>query len=346
MNIKTLLVALTCSVSAVASLALGAEAWTTDFEAAKKTAAEQKKDLLLSFTGSDWCGPCMMLEEEVFSKEEFLKSAQESYVLVNLDFPQKKKLDAALQAQNEKLFKDFSIEGFPMVLLCDANAKPYAITGYEPGGAVAYLASLKELKAIRSKRDEAFARAEKAASDAEKAKALSDGLGSMEDSVIEGHYMDVVAQIEKLDPEDKSGFVKARKEAAAKKAAEEAAVGKIQEFFVAEIQPMMQAKEFAKAYERVKGYLKENPDVADEVKIELELNVAMAEPLDKADEKAAHVVLEDLAKRYPESDLAANLDAIKDAVTQQIGQAPGQKAPAAEPEAAPKEAAKDDKKLD
>ena len=158
MKIKSLLAALSYSVSAVASLALGAEAWTTDFEAAKKAATEQKKDLLMSFTGSDWCGPCMMLDEEVFAKEDFQKGAQESYVLVNLDFPQKTKQEAALKQQNEKLAETYSIEGFPTVLLCDEQAKPYAVTGYQPGGSAAYLEHLKELKAVRTKRDEARSR--------------------------------------------------------------------------------------------------------------------------------------------------------------------------------------------
>ena len=337
MKIKSLLAALSYSVSAVASLALGAEAWTTDFEAAKKAATEQKKDLLMSFTGSDWCGPCMMLDEEVFAKEDFQKGAQESYVLVNLDFPQKTKQEAALKQQNEKLAETYSIEGFPTVLLCDEQAKPYAVTGYQPGGSAAYLEHLKELKAVRTKRDEAFSRAEKAKEGADKAKALAEGLASMEPEVVEAHYMDVVSQIEKLDPEDKSGFVKARKEAVAQKEAEEAAMQKVQQFFMGQIQPMLQAKDYGKANELVKGYLKENPDLAEDVKIGLSLNVAMAGPMEKGDVKEAHRIVEEMAKEYPKSELATNLDEIKAAIVEQIGEAKA-------PEEKPKDAAENEKK--
>lgn len=43
----------------------GGEGWVSDFAAAKKEAAESKKDLLVDFTGSDWCGWCIKLVDEV-----------------------------------------------------------------------------------------------------------------------------------------------------------------------------------------------------------------------------------------------------------------------------------------
>jgi hypothetical protein len=33
----------------------GGEGWLTNIDAAKKSASESKKDLLIDFTGSDWC---------------------------------------------------------------------------------------------------------------------------------------------------------------------------------------------------------------------------------------------------------------------------------------------------
>ena len=48
------------------SSARAAPGWETDFAAARKQAREQKKDLLIDFTGSDWCGWCKRLKEEVF----------------------------------------------------------------------------------------------------------------------------------------------------------------------------------------------------------------------------------------------------------------------------------------
>ena len=56
--------------------------WKEDFAAAKKQAAREKKDLLLDFTGSDWCGWCIKLDREVFSQERFLEEATKHFVLV------------------------------------------------------------------------------------------------------------------------------------------------------------------------------------------------------------------------------------------------------------------------
>ena len=47
------------------------EGWLTDFGAAKKAAAERKVPILANFAGSDWCGWCIRLDEEVFSTDAF-----------------------------------------------------------------------------------------------------------------------------------------------------------------------------------------------------------------------------------------------------------------------------------
>ena len=73
--------------TAVSSSAMSGEGWVADFDVAVKQAREQGKHLLVDFTGSDWCGWCIKLHDEVFAKEAFLKAAQEKYVLVALDFP-------------------------------------------------------------------------------------------------------------------------------------------------------------------------------------------------------------------------------------------------------------------
>ena len=83
--------------ASVSALHAGGEGWQTDFEVAKKLAAEGKKDLLLDFTGSDWCGWCIKLNKEVFGLEPFKTGTKDKFVLVELDFPQKKELEAKLK---------------------------------------------------------------------------------------------------------------------------------------------------------------------------------------------------------------------------------------------------------
>lgn len=118
--------------------------WFTDLEEAKKAAQAEKKLLLVDFTGSDWCGWCIRLKKEVFDQKEF-EAAAKDFVLVELDFPQKKKLPPEQQAKNDALAKKYDIQGFPTVLLMDAQGEVFAQTGYQEGGPAAYLKMLAEL---------------------------------------------------------------------------------------------------------------------------------------------------------------------------------------------------------
>ncbi len=136
---KHLLALLLAPVAALAS-----EGWLTDLDAAKKQAAAEKKDILIDFTGSDWCGWCIKLDKEVFSTPEF--KAQKDFVLVSLDFPRKKEIPAEAKAKNEALMQKWGVQGFPTIILTNAAGEAYAQTGYQDGGPVKYLAHLAELR--------------------------------------------------------------------------------------------------------------------------------------------------------------------------------------------------------
>lgn len=100
--------------------------WQTDFARAQAEARQSKKYILLNFSGSDWCGPCIRMHKELFSSAEFGAFAAGSLVLVNADFPRLKKnaLDKALQQQNERLADRYNKEGhFPYTVLLDADGK-------------------------------------------------------------------------------------------------------------------------------------------------------------------------------------------------------------------------------
>lgn len=130
----------------VLSQAAGAgDGWLTDFEQAKKTAAETKRPILADFSGSDWCGWCIKLDKEVFSQAEFKAYAKEHLVLFLADFPRKKEQAPELKKQNGALAATYAVNGFPTVLLLDATGKELARTGYRPGGAAAYVKQVQEL---------------------------------------------------------------------------------------------------------------------------------------------------------------------------------------------------------
>jgi len=100
--------------------------WEPNFETAQTKAKEKHQLLLLNFSGSDWCGPCIMLRKEYLESEVFTAMANDNLVLVNADFPRKKKNIPAPEVvkRNEALAEKYNKEGnFPFTLLMDADGK-------------------------------------------------------------------------------------------------------------------------------------------------------------------------------------------------------------------------------
>ncbi len=115
------------------------------FAAVQEKAEKEKKPILLSFNGSDWCGWCIKLDNEVFAKKEFKKWANKNVVMYVADFPRKKKLPEDVQQQNRELANKYRIGGYPTVLLLNADGSVIARTGYQRGGAENYVRHLESL---------------------------------------------------------------------------------------------------------------------------------------------------------------------------------------------------------
>lgn len=115
--------------------------WETDFKKAQEKAEKEGKALLVNFTGSDWCGWCIKLEGEVFSKKEFQSWAKDNVVLVKLDFPRRKKQSNDLKKQNNELMKKYGVRGFPTILFLDAKGNVIGKSGYMKGGPAAWTKS-------------------------------------------------------------------------------------------------------------------------------------------------------------------------------------------------------------
>ncbi len=100
--------------------------WGTNFDKAKQQAATEHKFIVLNFSGSDWCGPCIRLHKEILDGDAFLAYADKNLVLVNADFPRQKKnqLAKAQQQQNDKLADRYNSKGdFPLTVLLNADGK-------------------------------------------------------------------------------------------------------------------------------------------------------------------------------------------------------------------------------
>ncbi len=216
---KHRIITLVAALGATVALTLGAsstgdaaDGWLTDFEAAKKKAKTEGKDLLIDFTGSDWCGFCIKLHKQVFSKPEFKSAAPKHFVLVELDFPKRKVLDAKLRKQNQALKRTFAVSGYPTVYLTDADGRPYARTGYRPNGVKEYLEHLDQQRAKRVARDELFARARKVKG-LEGARLLDQALTLVKQSMTGGRragklvgYEPIFEEIIAFDKDDKGGL--------------------------------------------------------------------------------------------------------------------------------------------
>ncbi|MDB5022730.1 MAG: Thioredoxin-related protein [Mucilaginibacter sp.] len=100
--------------------------WLGDFNAATSEAAKEDKLILINFSGSDWCGPCIRLRKEILESSTFEDYAKDHLVLVRADFPRQKKnqQDAAQVKRNEALADKYNPEGkFPFTLLVNKDGK-------------------------------------------------------------------------------------------------------------------------------------------------------------------------------------------------------------------------------
>lgn len=89
--------------------------WHTNLMEAHDISAKTKKPIFAFFTGSDWCGWCIKLQNNVFSKPEFIAWAKKNVVLLELDFPRAKQLSPELAQQNASMQQAFGVTGYPTV---------------------------------------------------------------------------------------------------------------------------------------------------------------------------------------------------------------------------------------
>lgn len=100
--------------------------WLGDFKEATTEASKSHKLILINFSGSDWCGPCIRLRKEILESATFENYASEHLVLVRADFPRQKKnqLNKEQTKLNEALADKYNSEGkFPYTLLVDERGK-------------------------------------------------------------------------------------------------------------------------------------------------------------------------------------------------------------------------------
>jgi S1-C subfamily serine protease/thioredoxin-related protein len=135
----------------------GFEDWTQDFEVAKQQAAQESKNILILFDGSDWCPPSMRMTHNVFHQPRFYDAIRMRYVLMFVDFPRGAAGQARVQdrERNERLYAQFGSPGFPAVAITDSDGLPFGWAGYAEG-VEEFLSQLDRTREDRNKRDSLF----------------------------------------------------------------------------------------------------------------------------------------------------------------------------------------------
>ena len=128
---------------------LKAQQWEPSFEKAQTKAAAENKKVLLVFSGSDWCIPCIRLEDKVWKSQEFINYAESSLYLYRADFPKRKKnqLPADKKAENEALAAMYNIKGyFPWVVVFSASGKAVGAFAYEDKAVSEYIKAIESFE--------------------------------------------------------------------------------------------------------------------------------------------------------------------------------------------------------
>ncbi len=111
-----------------------AQKWETSFDIAKSRSNQEGKNIVLVFSGSDWCIPCMKLEKFIWETPDFVDYSRDHFVLLRADFPKKKanSLPKEQQEQNDKLAESYNRQGlFPLVVVLNKNGKVLGTTSFK-----------------------------------------------------------------------------------------------------------------------------------------------------------------------------------------------------------------------
>jgi protein disulfide-isomerase len=133
------------------------EPWLTDLATAQAKAQAENKAVLIHFSGSDWCGWCMKLRKEVFAKADFDSYARTNLVLLTIDFPKHKPVAPGIQSTNQHVAEQFQVQGFPTLVLLDAQGKRLGNVNYAQGGVKPFLAEVERVRQAALAREAAAA---------------------------------------------------------------------------------------------------------------------------------------------------------------------------------------------
>lgn len=181
--------------------AFATSTWHTDFAAAQAQARAENKPIVLDFTGSDWCGWCITMRQQVLETPDFLAYAREKFVLMEVDLPRNTaKMTAQQLQQNKDLVQRYKVTTFPTVVVISPE-------GELLGG---FVGGRSDLPSIRQPLDQASATAallQQAATQTgtEKAQTLSRYYWALPER-FRKNKPELPGQIAALDPQNVTGI--------------------------------------------------------------------------------------------------------------------------------------------
>lgn len=128
---------------------VNAQEWVTNLDEAKRMATSKNQKIILVFQGSDWCAPCIKLDKEIWSTEEFQQYAKKHFVMLKADFPRKKKnrLSSEQTKHNKSLAEKYNRQGFfPLAVVMNSEGKVLGQTGYKKMSPKQYIELLASFK--------------------------------------------------------------------------------------------------------------------------------------------------------------------------------------------------------
>lgn len=131
MKMKFVYTAVLAAAVAMVAPAYAADGWMTDLPAAMQKAAKENKLVLIDFTGSDWCSACVQLRRNVLDNPDFRAYADERFVLMEVDLPQRKSFDPVLRAKNEAIAARYGVAAYPTIMVL--NPQGGVLGGFQEG---------------------------------------------------------------------------------------------------------------------------------------------------------------------------------------------------------------------
>ncbi|MEQ8218854.1 MAG: thioredoxin family protein [Arenibacter sp.] len=126
-----------------------AQKWESNWSDAAALAEKKHQNVVLVFSGSDWCAPCIKLDKSIWQSSEFQDYAKDHWTMLRADFPRKKanQLPEEQKNKNAQLAEKYNKNGyFPLVLVLDPNGNILGQTGYKNISVKEYIALLKSFE--------------------------------------------------------------------------------------------------------------------------------------------------------------------------------------------------------